>query len=1164
MNKSSRPMSRWGRESSQEDGTMRIHDFNSIFSETPSSARIENLRKEGGSFRLPSPVKFRSGLMPGSIPVPRGIPLSGKESRSESDLDTSSDSEDEGYGARLSLDYSYQDEKLPDAVLHKSSASDHVMKKFEDPHLNVQKKMRLGFVSGAAEGDELSDSASTNEVSYVHCKKSNPAPGIRNEVKQDRDMPSAPPISSGIEDLVQRASGSGANTTTDETTASKHFHSNSSIELDDGFSKPHERIPANKGFNPEKGSLPPRFPQFHVSGQSQWSAVISYDACVRLCLHSWAKGCTEEAPYFLNNECTLLRTAFGLQHVLLQPEEELLANRTSSELVTEGATPKPKKTCSKMKVQVRRVKLGLDLPDGCSFSSLNPSLIRIGSFRRHLSNINSALHSGWEDVRKVRGSSQCIKQVSMVLKNGVTTPRNSPSPEEVVHETYTCLMRLKSSDEEDSVRMQPGSGETHVFFPDNQGDDLIIQVQDSKGQSCGRVLAQVAAIVDDPTEKLRWWPIYREPGHDLVGRIQLHISYSSTSDDANHPKCGSIAETVAYDFVLETAMKVQHFQQSSLLLHGQWKWLVTEFASYYGLSDAYTKLRYLSYVMDVATPTRDCLELIYDLLKPVLVKGNRKTVLSRQENRILGEVEDQIQDILALAFENYKSLDELSPSGILDVFSPATGSPASALAPAVKLYALLHDILSSEAQSKLCRYFQAAARKRSRRHLAETDEFISNNDMVLADPLTFSSSYRKMKSLILSIRNEIYTDIQIHNQHVLPSFLDLPNICASIYSMDLSSRLSKFLVACPPPGPSTPVADLVIATADFQMDLSSWNISHIKGGVDAKELFHFYITIWIQDKRLTLLDMCRPDKVKLSGGKTQHSTAPFVDELYERLNEMLNEYEVIVSRWPEYISILDNAIADVEKAIIDALEKQYVEVLTPLKDSLGPKFFGFVQKLAKRTGDIYFVPEELGVLLNSMKRMLDVLQPKIQAQLNSRTCCFPDGSNSTIGDTLGEISVMLRSKYRTYLHAVVEKLIENTRMQQSTKLRRIIQNSSETLVEADVRSRMQPLTDLLIKTIDHLHSVVEPHVFIYICRGLWDRMGQEVLRFLQNRRESRAGYKCSRIAVSVLDDIFASQMQQLLGNTIQEKDLEPPRSIKEARSVLCKDGVNQQENNYYY
>lgn len=57
---------------------------------------------------------------------------------------------------------------------------------------------------------------------------------------------------------------------------------------------------------------------------------------------------------------------------------------------------------------------------------------------------------------------------------------------------------------------------------------------------------------------------------------------------------GSVAETVAYDTVLETAMKAQEFQQRNLLLHGSWKWLVTEFASYYGVSDAYTRLRYLN------------------------------------------------------------------------------------------------------------------------------------------------------------------------------------------------------------------------------------------------------------------------------------------------------------------------------------------------------------------------------------------------------------------------------------------------------------------------------------------------------------------------------------------------------------------------------------------
>jgi hypothetical protein len=90
-------------------------------------------------------------------------------------------------------------------------------------------------------------------------------------------------------------------------------------------------------------------------------------------------------------------------------------------------------------------------------------------------------------------------------------------------ETYSCQLRLKSSPEDDVVPMQPGSGETHVFFPDSLGDDLIIDVSDSKGKPCGRVVAQVATMAEDPADKLRWWSIYREPEHELVGRIQLYI-----------------------------------------------------------------------------------------------------------------------------------------------------------------------------------------------------------------------------------------------------------------------------------------------------------------------------------------------------------------------------------------------------------------------------------------------------------------------------------------------------------------------------------------------------------------------------------------------------------------------------------------------------------------
>ncbi|KAA8528345.1 hypothetical protein F0562_035700 [Nyssa sinensis] len=1216
---------------------------------------ISNIRSGGGrGFGLPPPSKFRSGHLSGVIPVSRTVPGDVDESGSASDNDQTTDSEEEVYGGRYSLNSSPQDDRVPrDAAAQRyynpaqgrpHYASDSM---YSGDVSSSRETLGKGYVAerlmrganrypvgknGYTE-DESSDSASSSEFSTTQAGSNNKAaPGSRanvsegyassvpsrvnvedapekdlrarnlpNERLSDDDIPSAPPFCGYAKEIKPDT----------EQIPTSRAHYTAYVADSQGFSvrnKPNTLESISSGVYPQdnteqkipdqsvrtgagvesgapSGSFPARIPTFHASSRGPWHAVIAYDACVRLCLHAWAKQCME-APMFLENECAMLRNAFGLQTVLLQSEEELLVKR-SSELVSEGSAPKPKKMVGKMKVQVRKVKMALDPPTGCSFSSLRAPKIKLESVRSHFSNLQSTLSSGWQAVRKihfvpripangsfsrqslayVQASAQYVKQVSGLLKIGVTTLRSSSSSYDVVQETYSCLLRLKSSTEEDAVRMQPGSGETHLFFPDSLGDDLIVEVQDSKGKQYGRVLAQVATIAEDPGDKLRWWSIFREPEHELVGRVQLYINYSATLDENSHLKCGSVAETVAYDLVLEVAMKVQHFQQRNLLLHGPWKWLLTEFASYYGVSDAYTKLRYLSYIMDVATPTADCLTLVNDLLLPVIMRGNSKSTLSHQENRILGEIEDQIEQILSLVFENYKSLDESAPSGIMDVFRPATGLAAPVLEPAVKLYILLHDILSPEAQNKLYRYFQAAAKKRSRRHLTETDEFIaSRNEGILMDAVTVSTAYQKMKSLCLNIRNEIFTDIEIHNQHILPSFVDLPNLSSSIYSAELCSRLRAFLIACPPTGPSPPVAELVIATADFERDLASWNINPVKGGVDAKELFHLYIVLWIQDKRLSLLESCKLDKVKWSGVRTQHSTTPFVDDMYDRLKETLNDYEVIIFRWPEYTLVLENAIADIEKAIVEAMDKQYADVLLPLKENMTPKKFGlkYVQKLAKRSICPYVVPDELGILLNSMKRMLDILRPKIEHQLKSWGSCIPDGGNTAPGEHLSEVTVMLRTKFRNYLQAVVEKLAENTRLQSATKLKKVLQDSKETAVESDIRSRMQPLKDQLTNTINHLHSVFETHVFIAICRGYWDRMGQDVLSFLENRKENRSWYKGSQIAVSILDDTFASQMQQLLGNALQEKDLEPPRAIIEVRSMLCKDTPSHKGNTYYY
>ncbi|KAA8546741.1 hypothetical protein F0562_003170 [Nyssa sinensis] len=1225
---------RWVRE---EASTKKEENPFSMLTKRLQSDSLVGRRNRGRELGLPS----------GAIPVFQAIPLSGNDSGSGSDMDTSSDSDDEVYGARYSVDSSPQDEKFSNGVSprytnslhwHANNANDLVHSRCSSSRDTIQPKK--GHVVERSRGvgnrypvsrpgltdDELSDLVASSEVSSAifsstngnvphqgkhtsegYCSRVHTQPNVKTASKQDfhggelqnkklfDDIPSAPPFAGSVQEINQvaeqvltsvahgapRPTISNDSATTDDpnTTTSMSSgvaHDNTTNKISD----PTERTAVSSSI------LPARLPTFHTSGLGPWCAVISYDACVRLCLYSWASGCME-APIFLENECALLRNAFGLQQVLLQPEEELLS-KPSSELVSGEAARKPKKTYGKMKLQVRKVKMGLDPPTGCSFTSLKPHMVKLESLRFHMSNVKSSLSSGWGALRKVhvaaripanssfshrslayvRAGTRYIKKVSGLLKVGVTALGNSStSSYEVVQETYSCLLRLKSSSEEDAIRMQAGSGETHVFLPDGLGDDLIIEVHDSKGIYYGRVIAQVAAIADDPCDKLRWWSIYHEPEHELVGRIQVYINYSTSPDENSHLKCGSVAETVAYDLVLEVAMKIQHFQQRNLLLHGPWKWLVTEFSSYYGISDAYTKLRYLSYVMDVATPTADCLVLVHELLLPVVMKGNVKSTLSHQENRILGEVFDQIEKILALVFENYKSLDESSPSGMVDVFTPATGLAAPALEPALKLYNLLHDILATEAQLKLCRYFQTAAKKRSRRHLAETDEFVSNNNEgTLMDSVTLSTAYQKMRSLCLSIKNEIFTDIEIYNRQLLPSFIDLPNLSSSIYSVELCNRLCAFLVACPPTGPTPQVAELVITTADFQRDISCWNINPIKGGVDAKELFDLYIIRWIQDKRLALLESCKLDKVKYSGIRTQHSTTPYVDDMYDQLKEMLDEFEVIICRWPEYTFVLEIALADVEKAVIKTLEKQYADVLSPLKENLTPIKFGlkYIQKISKSTVYPYTVPTELGILLNSMKRMLDVLQPKIDAQLKSWGSCIPDGGNTAPGERLSEVTVMLRTKFRNYLQAVVEKLAENTRVQNATKLKKIIRDTKGSVVESDVRSRMQPLKDILTNTIDHLHTIFESHVFIIVCRGFWDQMGQDLFRFLENSKENRSWYKGLRVAVSILDDTFASQMQQLLGNALQEKDLEPPRSIMQVRSMLCKDAVNKGDDSYYY
>ncbi|RYR63004.1 hypothetical protein Ahy_A04g020784 isoform C [Arachis hypogaea] len=60
----------------------------------------------------------------------------------------------------------------------------------------------------------------------------------------------------------------------------------------------------------------PHLAYYNTSCNSQyaWQTLITYDACICLCLQAWARGCTE-APEFLKDECLALRRGSGDKRV---------------------------------------------------------------------------------------------------------------------------------------------------------------------------------------------------------------------------------------------------------------------------------------------------------------------------------------------------------------------------------------------------------------------------------------------------------------------------------------------------------------------------------------------------------------------------------------------------------------------------------------------------------------------------------------------------------------------------------------------------------------------------------------------------------------------------------------------------------------------------------
>lgn len=114
----------------------------------------------------------------------------------------------------------------------------------------------------------------------------------------------------------------------------------------------------------------------------------------------------------------------------------------------------------------------------------------------------------------------------------------------------------------------------------------------------------------------------------------------------------------------------------------------------------------------------------------------------------------------------------------------------------------------------------------------------------------------------------------------------------------------------------------------------------------------------------------------------------------------------------------------------------------PLRDGIPEKIEKQVQRLTRRQSIApYVVPNQLGAFMNTVKRMLDVLDCQVEDILKSWATYLTISSGNTVfGEQMNSITVMLK-KYKKYLQAIVDKFVSNTQAIRNMSLKRILEET---------------------------------------------------------------------------------------------------------------------------
>ena len=890
--------------------------------------------------------------------------------------------------------------------------------------------------------------------------------------------------------------------------------------------------------------------------------LLAYEACVQTCLDGSTGSFAGQSRFdvdtwlfFLNDRCAKLREAFGLENVLV--------STTGQQCATPEMKPRP---TPEKDVSAETATVGAGA-GGVRWAAITVSVVAVDIIDRGLKRITGGWdprEHGWKGKpNEPRG------------QNVIVRTEGGPGSAEV-----SARLRVKQAPE----RLQLGPGDAKCIIEVPLKASKIAKAAIDLDELCkksdsGVVELPLLLSVDVPATE-------QAPAYERVyekGVVKIHVVFEAavgaglmsappgagTAPDRRSQGWAEINRVLtpqgAYDFALGAALRSLAFTRRRLAIRGEWKYLLVELSRTHGVSESYTSLRYIQHLLAVATPTADCLSLIRDHLKLAL-RRQADGSLGATEAQMLNGIRVTVMTLVCVCFANYKSLDESQFKGITESIPPIV--PAPALEVSLELFkALQRDPTAASSTDILVKNITSAAKacfkKNSAVLVSEKRKLaVNNKDLV-------TQLYVAIGELCVALRHELDIDRTIQHASDFPSNFSLPAITAEVYSTDVAATFQDALAACPPRGPpTTDILDCIDRACNLQASVAVEEKEAPRTSasckLDTRAIFQPHIDGWIADQKKRLETRC----VAVFNAKGVVGAA--VEEAYIAMNDCLNGFERIVTRWPDQALALEEVLVGAERLLIrqiaETVEHLHVGIATK-EETEGKaqkqstrknnwinisRMKEGVNTVAKRTQQLssrlsrgdsthYGIPPPLAAALNALKSMeiRRAEEDKVGQRLMSWATKGGGAGAEELGRGLTETLGELRAHFNGYLRRAVEGL-KGCAPSLREKLRKAKPNQEVQTVVSPILAYIDNVKPSLDKKLRQRRAMLG------VLRGLWDSIGAECLTFYEEDLRTNSTWH-KRVLASAAVDCVSEKMEEtireFLGHDAQERDVEPPQSV---------------------